>query len=256
MDYCLACYWNRVDDNVFETFVKTFRKYNQSALLQVHTDSEPELNGRYKNVEWHLDSNPKGRRALEKLESVYNLVRHLSNGSRVLISDIDVYFLGNPFSAFNDFHFDIGLTIRDYWAPVNGGIWYFQVSDRLRAFFDFSLGPVNSILKPENFPRTSKQWPDWFIDQDYLCWIWNSRKDIRKRYELKILDVGQRYNYCPGTDVYGNLTKGMLQKVCREKSAVTLHLKGVLKECIYEDWLGDAVICHKRGGVDWQRKEQ
>ncbi|KKL83477.1 hypothetical protein LCGC14_1974400, partial [marine sediment metagenome] len=36
---CIAVYFGRASDDVFETFLKTFRKVNQSALLQVYTDN-------------------------------------------------------------------------------------------------------------------------------------------------------------------------------------------------------------------------
>lgn len=262
MDICLAFYWNRVDDNVFETFCKTFRRHHPDALLQVHTDNQRAgfqvgISEKY-GINWVIEDPKKvqGCRMLRKLEIIKFVVNNWESFEHFLIADIDLYFLRPVFNEIRGFDYDISLTSRlyRYYRRINGGLWAMRFSPKLISLFSalFPDGREPNISK-ELFKTTSVQWPDWHIDQDLLCHLWTNRQKLERDFGVKIGDIGPTYNWMLGSDVFGfDIARDAMRKVYEGKYASVLHLKGPLKKCIYEGWLEDAVTCHEKGGADWQ----
>lgn len=263
MDECIACYWNAVDDNVFETFVRTFRRHHKNALLQVHTndqrrDWQRDMNRRY-NVHWCVDVEAavKGRRALRKLELVKQQVCQADPGDVILVSDVDTYYMAEVFERFRDYDCDVGITTRlyRYWAPVNGGVWFVRPSEQVQRMLEYLLPDGKEVvLAPADFPQTYRKWPDWFVDQDLLCFLWQYRSSLLRSWHVRVTDLGPLFNYCPGTDVFElGLAKALLRTAYQTDRAYVLHLKSKLKECVYEGWLADAVTGYEKGASDWLR---
>jgi len=237
MDICMAVYYGRINDDVFETFLKTFRKVS-GALLQVYTDNIPEDMSGY-GVKWHLLKREqiKGRRCLCKMECVRHCLNNLKDGDRLIVSDVDVYFLDDPFSAFEKCDFNVGVTKRlhSYKFPVNGGLFFVNTNKKSRAIF----GEKFDIYIEDN-PESA----DWFIDQNYLCWL--SKKG-------DAVDVGWEYNFCPNTDVFGvKLAVSMIRRAYESKAVKVLHLKSELKMCIYDGYMENAVTKRLTGGWNWK----
>lgn len=257
MDIAFICYWGRVNDDVFETCVNTFRKHSK-AHLQVHSDNRPELKADY-GIRWtNVDKSiVKGRRALCKIERLRNVTKNMRNNDRLLVADADLYFLDDPFTAF-DKDFDLAITTRCHeWKfngreyPVNGGVFFFRINDKTRKFVNFYLQQCEN----PNWPPLVKlrkelgrvYTPDWEIGQDFLLAAWENRDEL----DLNIVDLGPEYNLCPNTDYFGVRKAQQLIKVAYEtKSAKVLHLKSELKLSIYDDWMEDAVI-HQGGRKEW-----
>lgn len=246
---CIAVYFGRASDDVFETFLKTFRKVNQSALLQVYTDNIPqELMQQWRNdykVEWRrlTSGQVKNQRCYRRMKCVRDCLAERKEGDQLLVSDVDVYFLDDPFNAFEKCEFELGLTTRlhSYKYPINSGLFFIKVCPHARITFNEYFN---------QFAERNKEYWDWFVDQMFLCDLWKSRETV----SLKIADVGWEYNFCPNTDVFGvKLAADMIRRAYESKSVKVLHLKSELKMMIYDGFLEDAVTKYMNGGWNWYK---
>jgi len=257
MDICFMVYWGRVNDDVFETCINTFRKHS-NAHLQVHSDDPPFQ--KY-GIEWVIVPREKviGRRALCKIEQLHKLVHQLKDGDRLIVSDVDMYFMDDPFIAFDEVKIahDIGITTRchPYRYPVNGGFFCFKISSRIKRFMDFHL---EQCTKPTWKPYVDfrEKWHhksiDWEVGQDFLCTIWKERQYIDNNFIVMIKDLGWKYNFCPNTDIFGvNEAGQMIKKAYKEREVKVLHLKSELKLCIYDGYMEDAITTRCNGKYIW-----
>ena len=249
-------YWGKVHDDMFDTCIQTFRKHS-NALLQVYSD--------HNNIPTVSDTvirevskdRVEGRRALCKIECLKELVDQLQDGDRLLVSDIDVYFLSDPFTAFK-FEFDVGVTARShhYIQPINAGIFYMTINANTRKWIDFHLEqstePTWDTMVNLRRRYGRKYTPDWTVGQDFLAACYLDPKYIKERFSITVRDVGWQYNFCPSVDVFG-FTECMNQlKHAYENNSVTvLHLKSALKMCIYEGWM-EAVNKNPKGNWNWE----
>ena len=263
MDVCMMVYWGRVHDDMFETCIRTFRKHSD-ALLVVFTDDDTIPSIKDMNIRFVPKDRVEGRRCLCKIECLSELISQLDDGDRLFVSDIDMYFLDDPFTAFEE-EFDMGVTTRcyEYILPINAGAFYFRINQVTRDFMAFRLDNLYEptwdkyrqfeldIRGNSNHP---KQYPDWWIDQDFLCASWFHRTEISEMFGLKIVDVGWYYNYCPGTDVFGiQKATQMIRGAYEHKSVCTLHLKSELKLAIYDGYMQDAVNKKIEGIWNWKK---
>jgi hypothetical protein len=198
-----------------------------------------------------------GRRSACKIECLGNLVGTLGNGAHIMSADVDTYFLKDPFQPFADRPgMDLGVTTRDYphWAPINAGVFYLRVSERVRAWLQWFVAEIHD---PRWAPYRSIQTKqghtglDWDVDQDFLCACWNERVALRSLLGLNVEDAGPIYNYCPTVEVYPDAEE-RIRKAYREKSVAVLHLKSGLKSLIYEGLFEHAVTYHPRGPKEWK----
>lgn len=260
VDVVFLCYWHRVNDDVFETCVNTLSKHS-SALLQVYTDDRPRNLGKDYGIRWVNvpKDQVEGRRALCKIEQLQRFVKQLKDGDRLIVADVDLYFLDDPFKGFEK-DFDLALTTRchEYIFPINAGVFFLRINDITRRFVDFHLAQCKeptlpSFIKFRESVRHNRYNPDWGIGQDFLCATWLEREDVPFfGSQLKIIDLGPEYNYCPNTDVFGKQKAGeMIKAAYDEKSVKVLHLKSELKMCIYDGYMEDAVITHLDGKWRW-----
>lgn len=250
----MMCYWGRVNDDMFETCVKTFRKHSK-ALLQVYSDEVVPDMEQY-GIDWKIVDKVKGRRALRKIELLMNMAHSLTVGDRILVADVDLYFRDDPFTA--EFK-DIGLTERcyDYHMPINGGVFYLTVSRQLIWWLLFH---VNECSKPtwDKYIEYRKELkrvytPDWFVGQDFLNTCYLNKDYIQKEYGLEINNVGYEYNYCAGTDRFGyEEASDMIQRAYHNKDIKVLHLKSELKLAIYDGYMEDACISKMSGRWKWK----
>lgn len=136
-------------------------------------------------------------------------------GDRVISSDVDVFFQGDPFQVFNT-KFDLFYTTRDYEcdSPVNAGIWGFVKNARSDYALQFML---NQVLEPtwepyllirERLEHTARAKEiDWWTNQDLLCAIHEAGLKNVATY-----DAGSRYNCCPRTGPHRPLTQQVIDE--------------------------------------------
>ena len=228
MDYCMMVYFGRPNDNMFRTSVKTLKKVS-NALLKVYSDEPFDVKG----VDEWVKVKPaqiKGRRMSCLMECLEDILGKLSENDRLMITDIDTYFLADPFTAFDKLDFDIGVTTRvNSWIqPVNAGVFFVRVNEKTKKIFISDFKKWAESLENK----------DWWVKQLYLC-------HLLKTGQAK--DVGWEYNFCPSTDVFSiELASDMIRRAYESKSVKVLHLKSELCLEIYSGYLEDVVI----NGID------
>jgi len=178
-----------------------------------------------------------------KVTSQYRFIKSLPDGSKVISADADLYYLKDPFTAFEQ-DFDIAVTTRPYkyQYPINGGVVMFRVNDKVKSFLSFLTSQVLSRTWKELVEWQAlfkHEGNDWYIDQDILCCCWFCKDEILNKFGVKIIDVGPNYNYCPHADGPGTaIGKRLLMAAYNEKSVAVLHLKSRLKELLLDGMLG------------------
>lgn len=242
MDVC-AAFYHRVNDDMFETFLRTFRKVS-NALLQVYTDNVPvSLQVKWSNdynVGWIqlTEEQVKRRRCLCRIKCLCDCSEMLTSNDRLIFSDVDVYFLEDPFTAFDKRGFSVGVTTRfhTYKFPINSGLVFVRPSKETDKIFGIDF---------EGYADENKEYWDWYIDQNYLNYLYENGEAV---------DVGWEYNFCPNTDVFGvNLAADMIRRAYESRSVKVLHLKSELKMEIYEGYMEDAVTKNCCGSFNWRQ---
>lgn len=181
-----------------------------------------------------------------KVLCCYRFVCGLSNGSKVLISDADMYFLRDVFQAF-EAEFDLGVTSRcePYHYPLNAGILFMRVSDQLKDYLRFVIEQLYESNWPElavyqkRFRHDPKNF-DWDFDQDALCTTYLMRDKIKEQFGIDVVDLGFYWNMCPhsdGTPEQIASGKNKLLKAYHDESVAVLHLKSKLRELLFDEIL-------------------
>jgi len=252
--YCLMFYHEvEGSSDLFKTAIKTFKKVSDAQIV-VFSDNIDESND-YTLIKIE---DPIEARMYSKILCLHNFLKTIKYGSQVLVADVDLYFLSDPFKAF-DLDFDLGLTTRMHKhksKPINAGVFFLRYNNlRILTLINYWLLEMrkttwDTYKKFRNF----KYGLDWDCDQSFLNACWADKSQVEEKFNIRILDVGPEYNYCPADDILGFENSRMkLLQTYLNKSAVILHLKSKLKLCLYEGWLEDAVTENKTGIWNWQK---
>ena len=183
-------------------------------------------------------------RAGSKVLTQYRLIMSLPKGSKVLLSDADVLFLRDPMKAF-DTEFDLGVTTRDepYLYPINAGIYYMRVSDKLNDYLQFVIDNLHTPNWPE-FEKYQKRFghkgTDWCWGQDSLCVTYQHAEQMKEWFGIDVVDLGYYWNMCPHADGTAEQIasgKAKLLRAFHDESVATLHLKSKLRELLFDGLL-------------------
>ena len=256
MDCCLMFYHRVDNDDVLETCLKSFREVTSETYEPIYFFSDNVKGGVPKRLKFDYGlvwkplraARVKDKRQLCKLQCVQEVVSELQIGDRLIVADVDLYFLTNPFNAFGDF--DIGLTGRpyEYKFPINGGIWFVNITEYTKIILGQYLTDWIKAYKNKKVKAYQPGNMDWFIDQDFLIHLWENKP-------CNVVDVGWKWNYGPNDDKYGiSEAKQKLKEAYETGEANILHLKSKLKSCIYDGWLPNAVISHGKTECNWYAK--
>ncbi len=219
------------------------------AKVVVVTDNMPTqerdiIRSKYKaDIKKILPSEWENRRTLCRLEQTAKIVRSLSSENSELIqSDIDVLFLDNPFKAFDEQDFGVGVTVRmySYHVPVNSGLVFFRIDDNVKKYTSWAVEQVkNPTWWPYMMKRSSRDNVDWGCDQDIINAIYRNDGWVKYNLGFYIKDVGYKYNYCAGTDVLDfEPAIHLMKRALDVKDYPVLHFKGErLKQLIYDPCL-------------------
>ena len=252
-DIAIFVYYGGVDDNMLCTCIKSLRKVNPECTICIQYTSLPEGFCRPRCL---CDLSPiaraavKGRRALAKIEFINDILNskvYLTD--RIMVADVDTLFLSDPFAAFDEMSFDVGLTTRchEYYFPINAGVFFLQVSVRVGDFMEWHLSESHSpvwapyIQHRQKFDH-ERFGHDWTVGQDFLNVVWQKREYVQKEFDIKIEDVGYKYNYCPNLDVYGEAACVMIREAYERKLYSVLHLKSGLKRLLYDGVFEEGVF--------------
>jgi len=193
-------------------------------------------------------TNWEGRRMLCKLEQLVLILNDYAglDDGQVIMADADILFCGDPYLAFNEFVFDLGYTTRfyPYPSPVNGGMVFYRNTDLIRRFVKQMCSQITNPSWEEYIECKNADNVDWNCDQDMLNTIHRHPVFFQNtfctlNYKIKTKDVGHKYNYCPGSDVFGTQASAVLLKwAFIERVFPVIHFKGNTKDLLYEPGFG------------------
>lgn len=255
--YFTCCQINQINFDWLKLALSSLKRHcSATAIVVVDDMSKMQrdiIKSKYKvEIKRIEPSRWNGRRTLCRLELTNEIVKSLKSGEVQLIqSDIDVLFLDNPFKAFDEQEFGIGVTKRmySYHVPVNSGLVFFRITDFLK---DYTHWAVEQAKNPTWWPylmtRSSRDNLDWGCDQDIVNAIFKYDGMICSMFGgqirldwfgLFVKDIGYKYNYCAGTDVLGfGPAIHLMKRALTMKKYTVLHFKGErLKQLIYESCL-------------------
>lgn len=223
-------------------------KRHCSARFIVVTDNMPEserdvVKNKYGAEVKKMSTQWESRRTLCRLEQTADILQYINiYNAKLIQTDIDVVFLSDPFKAFKEQNFDIGVTKRmyDYHVPVNSGLVFFKIGKGVKKYAKWAVKQAkNPTWWPYMMKRSSRDNIDWGCDQDMICAIYHNDGWIRDEFDVIVKEVGYKYNYCAGTDVLDFEPAIYLMKRALEvKDYVVLHFKGQrLKRLIYDSCL-------------------
>lgn len=223
--------------DMLETALNTLRLYSDCNII-VATDNIPEqkrkeLNNKYK-IKFLLYADFKNQRMFMKYVILHEILKQNLNDI-ILCSDIDIYFKCDPFK--NLPKNDILVTTRfyEYKFPINGGILFVRSNNKTIKIFG---------LKFKQWSKRNKN-KDWFIDQNYLIKLYKNNVTF---------DIGSNYNYCPPVDLYKlKMATQLLYKAYKNPEIKILHLKGALKNCIYDGIFKHSICNYNKQDCDWRR---
>ena len=252
-DIAMFTYYGGVDDNMLCTCVSSLRKVNPECAIYIQYTSLPDefCRPRYRcNLSPITTAAVKGRRALSKIEFVNSIFNSdVCITDRIMVADVDTLFLSDPFVAFDEKSFDVGLTTRchEYYFPINAGVFFLQASVRVSNFINWHLtesqvpvwAPYIEYRQKFNHERFGH---DWTVGQDFLNVVWQNREHVQVEFGIKIEDVGYKYNYCPNLDVYGEAACVMIREAYERKLYSVLHLKSGLKRLLYDGVFEEGVF--------------
>jgi Nucleotide-diphospho-sugar transferase len=226
---------------LYDHCLKSAKLYCPDSLIEFFTDLSTEERAVLQKygINFH-DINAKDF-AQKSIALKIDLLKYLDlrHGDRVIVSDLDILFQGDPFSVFEN-DFDVFFTTRhyDYHYPINGGIWGFRVNERSRRFIVYYIRQMytKSWNQLRKFKKRFHRLPygfGWFDDQDFLCTVYENLKTLPEEISnVRFYDAGYRFNYCPSYDTDGQAAVQDLKSKLGNKDFVVLHLKGELKQLI------------------------
>lgn len=256
--------YHRKDDNMLVTCIHSFRKVCPDDIIVLTCDGLPDevskrLDDQYRVFfDWVKPGKMVKRRATCKIEQLDELVHRALNGQIVLVSDVDVVFLKDPFKAMEDQTIDLGLTTRGYQHlfPINGGIFYIRVGASTREWTQWHVREVHhpnwpSYVQHRKACHHEHFGLDWSVGQDFLVTCWNNKDWLKRAMNVQVADVGPFYNYCPPTDTMGDKAFEMAWEALKEQNVAVLHLKSELKKMLYDERFPDAQLHYPRGTWAW-----
>ena len=237
-----------INDDLLLTSLTTLRYLFKGEIYLV----SPELSGRVqtwvsgeRNIKLRQASMKQweNRRMCCKIELLYSILEAEDSEAQVIMGDVDVIFLGNPFEAFHEFHFDLGLTSRcyKYRTPVNGGMVYLRNSEGIRNYVRWAIDQMKNPTWQPYLNTRRHRGLDWYCDQDILVAIYRNKDEFEEMLNIKVIDIGFKYNYCTGTDVQRKAAFALMKEAYLKRKYPVLHFKTALKRLIYEPWFKDLV---------------
>lgn len=244
-EYCIIFHYGE-DVRCLAVCIKTLRQVSDCHIVIITDKANLSICQHFQrlyNVKWIL-IDPlivENRMMGCKAESCSTYCSGLLDGSKVLVADTDLYFLKDPFEAFNEYpDMDLGIPLRPYkcWTPVSGGTTYFKICKGVRDYLHFTKGQISNMTWPKLLEIRKKYNHtdlNWWIDLDLLYATCIDCVEMEQRFGIQIVGVDSKYNYCPGTEHYGFLEAAQMIMNAYEKQSVnTLHLKGHLKGLVTE----------------------
>jgi len=161
-----------------------------------------------------------GRRMFCRLENFYKLMKKQTDGTLLISSEADVFYLKDPYELF-DMGFDLGLGLRPPGSKVsiNSSVVFFRKS---RDVVDLYYWLLHQIKRPmwKTYKRYiyRKNSLDNYCDRDIWWAVGESGDEIKEKFNVNV----------------ATFDCGYVMDESIENKKYCFHLKGYTKDRIYE----------------------
>ena len=220
------------DDLLFSNCIKSLRKHSNCEIIVYKTKNVniEQIKNINSIIFIDFDENEwKDKKMSSRIDIVSKYKWDI--GDKVIVFDVDMFFLDNPFKIFQnelDYFYTTRSDIKTSQSPINEGLTGFYYSLKIKNFYKYWLNqiinPTWLIFKKKNFDKNKG------CGQQFLCCLYENRKNLPVDIcDINIFDATCYWNY---TTVNNNFDD-MYNKISN-KSVGVVHLKGeVLKKRKY-----------------------
>ena len=221
------------DDLLFTNCIKSLRKHSSCEIIiyktnNVNLDGIKHLDNlriiEFEKKDWD------NKKMSFRVETVYNY--NWDENDRVIVFDVDMFFMDNPFNIFRDQKFDYFYTtrsdIKTSTSPINEGLTGFVFSNKIKKFYNFWIKQIKNStwnhFKNKIFNKNQG------CGQQFLCAVYDKINNLPQEINnVKFFDATCHWNYTTTKDNFYDI----YDKI-KNKSVAVVHLKGpILKQRKY-----------------------
>ena len=221
------------DDLLFTNCIKSLRKYSSCEIIvyktnNVNMDGIKHLDN-LKIIEFEKDDWSNKKMSF-RIETVYKY--NWDENDKVIVFDVDMFFMDNPFNIFRDNEFDYFYTtrsdIKTSSHPINEGLTGFVFSNKIKNFYNFWIKQINNTTWKHFRNKIFNKYQG--CGQEFLCAVYESQNNLPEEINNVIFfDATCHWNYTTVKDNFYDI----YDKI-KNKSVAVVHLKGpVLKQIQY-----------------------
>jgi len=220
------------DDVLFTNCIKSLRKHSSCEIIiyktnNVNIDDIKHLS----NLTFiELEKNDWNNKKMSfRIETINK--HEWNKNDKVIVFDVDMFFLDNPFKIFKnqfDYFYTTRSDIKTSMSPINEGLTGFVFSDKIKNFYDFWIKQIYNTnwkpLKKKNFNKNTG------CGQQFLCTVYQNINNLpRDINDIIFFDATCHWNYTTVKDNFHDI----YDKI-KNNSVGVVHLKGcVLKQRKY-----------------------
>jgi hypothetical protein len=222
------------DDLLFTNCIKSLRKHSSCEII-IYKTSNVNIEGlKHINNITFINFN-KNNWEKEKMLARFKMVNNhkWDLNDKVIVCDVDMFFLDNPFKIFEntfDFFYTTRSDIKTSPDPINGGMTGFVYSSKINKLYNYS---IEQILQPTWDKLKEKKNlfnRDFMCDQKFLCALYQNNNNLPEKInDITFFDATCRWNYTTVKDNFYDIYDRI-----KNKDVGVVHLKGpILKQRKY-----------------------
>tara|TARA_B110001454_G_C12711196_1_gene430788 strand:+ start:41 stop:790 length:750 start_codon:yes stop_codon:yes gene_type:complete len=224
---------NGSNDLLFTNCIKSLRQHSSCEIIiyktsNVNIDGIKNLNNitfiEFKKNDWE------NKKMCFRIQTVYN--HHWNLNDKVIVFDVDMFFLDNPFKIFKnkfDYFYTTRSDIKTSSAAINEGLTGFIYSEKVKNFYNFWINQIHNTTW-NAFKKNNLNKNKWLCGQHFLCCLYENKNNLPNTISnVNFFDATCHWNY---TTVKNNFND--IYNKIKNKSVGVVHLKGgILKQTKY-----------------------
>ena len=220
------------DDLLFINCIKSLRKHSSCEIIiyktnNVNIDGIKNLNNltfiEFKKEDWN------NKKMSSRVNTVYN--HNWNKNDKVIVFDVDMFFLDNPFKIFKnefDYFYTTRSDIKTSISPINEGLTGFIFSNKIKNFYNFWINEIhNTTWEPFKNKKFNKNKQ---CGQQFLCTVYQNINNLPEEINnMKFFDATCHWNYTTVKDNFNDIYNKI-----KNNLVGVVHLKGhILKQNKY-----------------------
>ena len=155
------------------------------------------------------------------------------NDDKVIVFDVDMFFLDDPFKIFQnqfDYFYTTRSDIKSSSDPINAGHTGFVYSDKINNFYRYLIKQLSKPSWDKLITIKNKIDINGMYDQQFLCVIYKNINNLPEEINnIKFYDATCYWNYTTVNDNFNDIYNKI-----KNKTVGVVHLKGsILKQNKY-----------------------